>query len=104
MPARIETHAAFAVGKDLDPLGIESIETGIGEYVPMGRKKIMQPVVLALAGEDTRGIRRRLKALEKVAKRCLQGLGKDMTVLAQKLALGLIETGKAQSVTQAARL
>ncbi len=51
-----------------------------------GRKKIVQPVVLALAGERHRGIRRRLKALKKVANALSSGAGKDMAVLAQKLA------------------
>ena len=34
VPARIETHAAFGIGKNLDAFGIERIEAGIGQHFP----------------------------------------------------------------------
>jgi hypothetical protein len=95
MPARVEAHAAFAVGEDLYPLGIERIEAGIGEHIPMGRQKIVEPVILALAGESAGCIRRRLEALEKVSQCRFERLRKDMAVLPEQFTLSLVEACKA---------
>jgi hypothetical protein len=36
LPARVEPHARFRVGEHLDALGIEPVETGIGQHIPVG--------------------------------------------------------------------
>jgi len=104
MPARIEPHAAFGIGEDLDAFGIERIETGVRQHIPMGGKQVVQPVELPLAGKVAGGIGEGLQPLEDVAKTGLEVRLEHMAILAQQITIGVAKAGKAQPLAQASRL
>jgi hypothetical protein len=100
-PARIEAHLAFAVGKNLDPLGIETVEARVGQDAPVGALEVVQPVDLALALEMAGGIREGLEALEKITKGRFDMPFERLAMAAQDIAVGAFHPGKAQTVAQA---
>jgi len=104
MPAGIETHLAFAVGKNLDAFSIEAVEARIRQDVPVRGKKVMQTFELPLAGEVAGCVRKRLVTLEDVAKPLLHAFVEERPMSPQMLAIGLFQPGKAQPVAQAAAL
>jgi hypothetical protein len=104
MPAWVEAHLAFGIGKDLDPLGIEAVESGISQDIPMGRLQIVQPVDLLFTGEIARRIRERLETLEEIAQPCFEMRLQQWAVAPERLALFGIEAGKAQTVAEATGL
>lgn len=104
LPARVETHATFGIGKHLHALGIEPVETGVREHVPVRRLKIVQAVDLAVAVEVARRIGARLQAVREGSQRQFDAWRKSLAVIAQQRAGILVETGKAQAFQQAARL
>jgi len=104
MPTRIETHLAFAVGEDLDALGVEPVEPGIGQNIPVGAQQIVEAFKLAFTGEISRGVGKGLEALEDIPEAGLETWLKHGAVASEKIAKRLLKAGKAQPVTQAACL
>src|SRR5690606_1503704 len=100
-PARIEAHLAFAVGKYLDPLGIEPIEARVGQDAPVGTLEVVQAVDLALALEVAGGIGKGLETLEEVAKGRFDMPFERLAMAAERFALGAFQPGEAQTVAQA---
>jgi len=61
-PARIEAHAAFGVGQNLDAFCIERVETSIGQHRPVRRLHVVQTFDLMIALEGWRTVRHGLEA------------------------------------------
>ena len=66
LPARVEPHLALGIGQDLDALGIEAVEAGVGQNAPVRGLQVMQPFDLAITGEMAGGLGERLQALEEI--------------------------------------
>ncbi len=103
LPARLDAHAGLRIGENLDALGIEAVEAGVGQHAPMGKVQIMQAIESALALEGAAGIAAGLDAVEMVADGNVDTVGKHGALGADCRAGGLVEPGKAQTVLQAAR-
>ena len=104
VPPRIERHPAFGVRQDLHPLGIERVETGVGQDAPVGRLQIMQPLDLMFALELAGRFGKGLEAVKEVAQAGLVVRFELRTMAPEEFAGLGIETGESQSLTQASGL
>lgn len=104
VPTRVETHLAFGISEDFDPLGIEAVEARIRQHIPMGRLQIVQPLELGFAGEISCRIGHGLEAVEEIAQARFQMRLEHWAVAAERFALVGIEAGKAQTIAKAACL
>ncbi|CDN95974.1 hypothetical protein BN949_05147 [Agrobacterium tumefaciens] len=101
LPARIETHAAGIVGKNLHPLGVKRIETRIGQNAPVRGLQIVQAVELIFAFEGRRTVRHGLETGHHVPQAGLDVRLQHAAIIAQEIGLRLVEAGKAQPSRQA---
>jgi hypothetical protein len=104
VPAGVETHAAFRVGKDFYPFGIKRVEASVRQDTPMGRLKIMEPLDLLFAVEIAGGFWKGLKSLKEIPQTGLEMALQLRTATAQEIAQFAVEAGKRQSLAQAACL
>jgi hypothetical protein len=94
VPSRGKPHAALAIRKNLNPLRIESVETGVGENAPVGRLQVVQAFYLMFARELTGGFGRRLKPVKEIAKARLAMLVKLRPMTTQEIAGPGVQTGE----------
>jgi len=104
MPARVETHLAFAVGQNLHALGIKTVEACVRQHIPMRGLQILKAFELVFTGKIAGSIRKGLEAVEKIAQACFQMRLEHRPVAAQDFTLPGIETSKTQAVAKAASL
>ena len=82
VPARIEAHATLGVGENLHALGVECVEAGVREHLPMGAAEIVQAFELGVTIEVARGIGKTLETMEEIAKRGLEMRQEQIPVFA----------------------
>jgi hypothetical protein len=101
VPARSETHTPFGIGEYLHTLGIERVETGIGENLPMRPAEIVQTLQLSVGFEIPRSLGKGLETVEEVAQSGFEMRQQEVAVVADQGCGTFIEAGKAETSVKA---
>jgi hypothetical protein len=101
VPARIETHPAFGIGENLDALGIERVEAGIRENLPVRPAQIVQALQLGVGFKIPGRLGKALETVEEVAKSGLEMWQQEVSVVANEGGGAFIQAGKAETSVKA---